>query len=152
MTGCCAKTTPAVALVDGWVRIVSRVLAPGLTVIDGLVFGVFDGCVRSEAVSVWLGAVFRVMLNSFVPATRELVTATAAGSLGAIFIESVTVFTRFQLASTALTVALKAVPAFCVAGVPVLPFAVPGAAISPGASNCSLVKAATLTVVGEIGV
>src|SRR5258707_11367837 len=32
-TGCCAKATPAVALVEGWVWIVTRLAAAGLTVI-----------------------------------------------------------------------------------------------------------------------
>ena len=40
--------------------------------------------------------------------------------------------TGFQLASTALTVTLKLLPAVCADGVPVLPVAVPGAAVSPG--------------------
>ncbi len=47
--------------------------------------------------------------------------------------------------STAFTVALKAAPAICAVGVPVLPLAVPGALVSPGASNCSFTKAAGLT-------
>src|SRR2546426_316983 len=55
--------------------------------------------------------------------------------------------TAFQLASTALTVTLKAVPALCAVGVPVLPVALPGAAVSPGTSTCSFVKAAALTVI-----
>ena len=38
-------------------------------------------------------------------------------------------------------------PAVCAVGVPVLPVAVPGAAVSPGISNCSFVNAPTLTVV-----
>ena len=40
--------------------------------------------------------------------------------------------TTFQFASTALTVTLKAPPAVWADGVPVLPLAVPGAAVSPG--------------------
>src|SRR5436305_8074664 len=54
--------------------------------------------------------------------------------------------TRFQLASTALTVALNAAPAAWAVGVPVLPVAVPGAAVSPGTSNCSFTNAAAVTV------
>ena len=50
----------------------------------------------------------------------------------------VTVFTRFQLASTALTITPSPVPATCVVGVPVLPLPVPGAALSPGINTCSL--------------
>ena len=55
------------------------------------------------------------------------------------------VLTTFQLASTALTVTLKAVPAVWAAGVPVLPVVVPGAGVSPGANNCSFTKPAALT-------
>ena len=55
--------------------------------------------------------------------------------------------TRFQLASTALTVTLKAPPAVCADGVPVLPEAVPGAAVSPGIRICSFANAPALIVV-----
>src|SRR5439155_16590186 len=54
--------------------------------------------------------------------------------------------TRFQLASTALTVALKARPDVRAVAVPVLPVAVPGAAVSPGTSNCNFTNAPTVTV------
>ena len=40
--------------------------------------------------------------------------------------------TGFQFASTALTVTLNVAPAVCAYGVPVLPVALPGAAVSPG--------------------
>src|SRR5664279_3319279 len=63
---------------------------------------------------------------------------------------SMTVLTRFQFASTALTVTLKALPAVCADGLPVLPLAVPGAAVSPGNSSCSLVKAPALIVVAGL--
>ena len=42
------------------------------------------------------------------------------------------VLTGFQLASTARTVTLNAVPAVWAVAVPLLPLAVPGAALSPG--------------------
>ena len=59
--------------------------------------------------------------------------------------------TAFQLASTALAVTLKAVPVDCAVGVPVLPVAVPGAAVSPGARICSLANGPTATVMlGEV--
>src|SRR5437899_8849278 len=58
----------------------------------------------------------------------------------------VIVFTRFQYASTDLTVTLKAVPAAWAVGVPLLPVAVPGAAVSPGTSNCSFTNGPALTV------
>src|SRR5438105_4735843 len=53
--------------------------------------------------------------------------------------------TTFQYASTALTVALREVPAVCVLGLPVLPVDDPGAAVSPGRSSCSFVKLAAFT-------
>src|SRR5258708_30117925 len=52
---------------------------------------------------------------------------------------------KFQLASTALTVTVKAAPAVCAVGAPVLPLAVPGAAVSPGTSNWSLARAPAFT-------
>jgi hypothetical protein len=54
------------------------------------------------------------------------------------------------LASTALTVTLNAEPAVCAEGVPVLPVALPGAAVSPGSSSWSFVKAPGLTVVAGL--
>src|SRR5207247_3903121 len=45
----------------------------------------------------------------------------------------------------ALTVTLKAVPVGCAVGVPVLPVAVPGAAVSPGARICSLANVPAFT-------
>src|SRR5439155_25168056 len=59
----------------------------------------------------------------------------------------VTVLTTFQLASTALTVTLKAVPAPAEAGTPSLPVALPGAAVSPGTSSCILAKVPAFTVI-----
>src|SRR6185369_16712485 len=54
---------------------------------------------------------------------------------------SATVETGFQLASTALTVTSKAVPAIWASGVPVLPVAVPGTAVWPGTRICNFVNA-----------
>src|SRR5438477_153138 len=54
--------------------------------------------------------------------------------------------TRFQLASTALTVTVNGVPAVWAVGVPVLPVAVPGAAVSPGNRICRFTNAPTFTV------
>ena len=53
--------------------------------------------------------------------------------------------TRFQFVSTALTVTLNALPAVRPAGVPVLPVAVPGAAVYPGISNWSFANVAAFT-------
>src|SRR5436190_18117497 len=58
--------------------------------------------------------------------------------------------TKFQLASTALTIRLKAAPAVSVLGVPTFPLVVPGAAVSPGAKIWSLAKAPGLTVIAGL--
>src|SRR5437870_2390903 len=55
--------------------------------------------------------------------------------------------TRFHAASTDRIVTLNAVPAVCAVGVPVLPVAVPGAAVSPGTRICNLEKAPALAVI-----
>src|SRR6266542_831370 len=120
---------------------------PAFTVRDGLVLAVLLVSLASLAVTVRLPAVFRLTLKVCVPATRAALAGSAAlASEDVIPIMSVTVVTRFQFASTALTVTLKAVPAFWAVGVPVLPVAVPGAAVSPGTSSCSFTKAPVLTV------
>src|SRR5437588_797310 len=72
------------------------------------------------------------------------------GSLEVMPTVSPSLLTRFQFASAALTVTMKALPAVCAAGVPVLPVAVPGAAVSPGASSCNLANAPALTVIGGL--
>src|SRR5262249_56587463 len=64
--------------------------------------------------------------------------------------KSETVFTKFQFASTAFTVTLNAAPAVCAVGVPALPVAVPGAAVSPGASASNLANAPAFTVTVEL--
>src|SRR5438876_219720 len=102
----------------------------------GLVLGVLEGWLTSEAVTDVLPAVLSVRLEVFVPAT----SAALAGKMALVSDEvsptvSVALVTRFQLASTPLTVTLKAVPAVCAVGAPLLPVGVPGAAISPGTSN-----------------
>src|SRR5438876_11933760 len=95
----------------------------------------------SEAVTVWLGKVLSVTLKLFTPeAKAALIGNVALLSEEVMPTVSVTFVTTFQLASTALTVRLKAVPAVVAPGVPVLPLAVPGEAVSPGTSNCSLVN------------
>jgi len=53
---------------------------------------------------------------------------------------------KFQFASTAFTVRLNVLPAVCVAGVPVFPVLVPGAAVSPGTSNCNFANEPDATV------
>lgn len=84
---------------------------PALTVIEGLVFAVFVPSVMFVAVSVEAPTVFKVTLNVFVPATSAaLAGSVALGSLDVIPAVLVTVFTRFQYRSTALTVTLNDVP------------------------------------------
>src|SRR5207249_316619 len=79
----------------------------------------------SLAVIVGLPAVLSVTLNVFVPATSAAGAGKAAlVSLEVIAAVSVTVLTRFQSASTALTVTVNAVPAVWAVGVPGVP--VPG--------------------------
>ena len=85
--------------------------APALTVIEGLMSGVFDGVVMSEAMIIAVPAVFKVTLKVFVPAT----SAASLGNVAAPSSElrwtvSVEV-TTFQPSSTALIVTGKGVPA-----------------------------------------
>ena len=87
------------------------VKAPALTVIAELVLLGIVACVVSEAVTVVLPAVFSVTLKGFVPETSwALAGSTTLASLEVIATVSFVLIT-FQLASTALTVTLKAVPA-----------------------------------------
>src|SRR5438552_37462 len=101
----------------------------------------------SLAVTVELPAVLSVRLKVCVPFTRVVLAGKVALLSEALIpTVSVTVLTAFQLASTALTVTVKALPAACAAGVPVFPMALPGAAVSPGARICSLVNGPELTI------
>ena len=135
------------AAVSPGTRSWSFVNAPALTVMDGLVFAVFDPSEISVAVSVLLPAVFSVTLKVLVPLTSAaLAGRDALASFEVIPTTSVTLLTMFQFASTAFTVTVKAVPAVRLLGVPVLPEGDPGEAVSPGTSNCSLVNAPALTV------
>src|ERR1043166_6938255 len=112
----------------------------GLTEMAGLVLGALLASVTLVAVMVKLPLALKVTLNDFVPATRAAFAGrVAVESVEVIFTVSVTVLTRFQLASTAVTVTAKKVPEIWLVGVPVLPEALPGAAVSPGTSNCNFV-------------
>src|ERR1051326_683155 len=112
-----------------------------------LVFAVFVPSVASVAVTVGMPAVLSVTLKLRVPATKAALEGRAAfESDEEIAIVSVALVMRFQLASTALTVTVNALPAVWEAGVPVFPETVPGAAVSPGARIWSLLKAPGLTV------
>src|SRR5439155_14839120 len=97
------------------------------------------------AVSVWLPAVLNVTLNVCAPETKAVFAGGVAfASLDVIATLSLTFVVKFQNASTALTVTLNAVPAVRAVGVPVLPVALPGDAVSPGTSSCSFANAAGL--------
>src|SRR5262245_23446667 len=63
---------------------------------------------------------------------------------------SVMLLITFQNWSTAFTVALTAVPAVRGEGEPVFPEADPGAAVSPGISSCTFVKAVGMTEIGAL--
>ena len=125
--------------------------APAVTVVAGLVFAVFVPSVTSVAVTVRLPAVSSVTAKVCVPATSAAFAGSCAfASLDVMRTVSATELTRFQFASTAFTVTLNAVPAVRAVGVPVLPVAVPGAAVSPGSRICSFVNAPGFTVVAGL--
>src|SRR5439155_27072332 len=128
-------------------RIWSLVNAPTRTWMDGVVEVWSDGWITSEAVRVALPAVLSVTLRLLVPVTSAALAGSAAFASLEVTATVSLVFTTFRLASTALTVTLKAAPAVWSDGVPVLPLAVPGAAVSPGASNCNFTNAPALTVI-----
>src|SRR5262249_43202099 len=120
--------------------------APAVTEMEELVLLVLVPSLASLAVTVRAPELFRVTLNSCVPPTNApFAGKVALASDEVIATVSMTLETTFQFASTALTVTLKAVPPAWVAGVPVLPLAVPGAAVSPGARTCSLLNAPGFT-------
>src|SRR5436190_21890553 len=111
---------------------------PIVTVIAGLVLAVFAPSVISVAVTVCEPRVLSVTLNAFVPAMSAAFAGNVALLSGDVTpAVCVIVLTKFQFASTALTVTLNAVPAPVDVGEPILPAPVPGAAVSPGTSNCS---------------
>lgn len=117
------------------------------TVIDGLVLAVLVPSVASVAVIVCEPVAPKVTLKTWVPeASAAFGGRVAAKSVEVMATTSLAVGMRFQFASTALTVTLKAPPKFWLSGVPVFPEADPAAAVSPGTSNCSLANAPELTV------
>ncbi len=124
--------------------------APALIVVAGLVFAVIAPFVISVDVNVAVPAVLAVTESVLVPAT----SAALAGSVALASVEvmpTVSVeLTGFQLASTAFTVTLKLPPAVCALGAPVLPEAVPGAAVSPGIRIWSFAKTPALIVVAGL--
>jgi len=118
-------------------------------VIEGLVLPAMAVCVTFDAVIVALGCVLSVTVKFFVPPAKAAFAGrTAVASLDVSLIVSF-VLIRFQFASTALTVTENARFVISSDGVPVLPVPEPGAAASPGTSNCSFANAPALTVVVE---
>ena len=124
--------------------------APAITVVGCPVLEVIDALVTSDAVTVCVPAVLKVTAKVWVPETKLAFGGkVAAGSLEVIDILSAEE-TTFQLASTAFTVTLKEVPAVCTVGVPDLPVAVPGAAVTPGINNLNFVNAPAFTIRFEL--
>ena len=82
----------------------------------------------------------------FVPATSAAFAGRLAWPSDEVIATVSLLLTGFQLASTALTVTLNAEPEACGLGVPVLPLALPGAAVSPGSRICSFANAPAPTV------
>src|SRR6185436_12189695 len=112
----------------------------------GLVLGVLVPSSRSVAVRVKPPLALNATVRLVVPAARTVLGGSmAVASLELRTTVSLTVLTRFQKASAALTVTAKELPTIWALGVPVLPLRLPGAALSPGTSNCNWVKAAGLT-------
>src|SRR6266542_1723347 len=124
--------------------------APGFTVTAGLVLAATAVCVMFEAVSVRLPTVLSVTLKVWVPATSAALEGKAAFASLEVMPTVSLVLIGFQQPSTALTVTVKAVPAVCAVGVPVLPVALPGAAVSPGNNSCSLASVPGVIVMGGL--
>src|SRR5256885_1336619 len=118
---------------------------------DGLVLGVLVPSVMSVAVAVALPAVLSVQLRVWLPLAKAASAGRVALASEALRpTVSVTFVIRFQLASTARTVTENDAPAVCEVGDPVLPLAVPGAAISPGKRSCKREKAPPFTVIAGV--
>src|SRR5215471_1274455 len=112
----------------------------------GLVLAVLLPSATSVAVTVKEPLLFKVTAKVCVPAaSAALGGSVAVESLEVMPTVSAGLLMRFQLASTEFTVTLNVVKALWVAGVPVLPLALSGAAVSPGTNNCNLTNAPALT-------
>src|SRR5436305_1617827 len=104
----------------------------------------------SVAVKVALPAVLAVIENVLVPATSAALAGSAAFASELVIATVSVEVTGFQFASTAFPVTLKLEPAVCADGEPVLPEALPGAAVSPGMRSWSFANAAALIVVAGL--
>ena len=136
---------------DGLSDEINVVVVPALlTAINGLVL-VLAASALSVAVTELLLAVLRVTLNVCVPALNAASTGNvAARSDDVMRMASEIELRKFQFASTALTVTVKGTPSVSGVGVPVFPLSVPGAAASPGTSNCTFANAPALTAKLEL--
>jgi hypothetical protein len=94
-----------------------------LTVMPGLVSAVLLPSVTSLAVTVREPGVFSVTENVFVPPTSAALEGSVAAESEEVIPTVSVEETWFQLASTALTVTVKAEPSSCALGLPVLPVA-----------------------------
>ncbi len=92
-------------------RICSLVNTPAVAVIDGLVFAVLVPSVISVAVTVQLPALLKVRAKVLVPADNAALAGLVSFGSVAVTPTVWVLLARFQLASTALTVTLKALPA-----------------------------------------
>src|SRR5258708_6875079 len=91
------------------------------------------------------------MLKLLVPVGRGATGGSDSnGSVEVMFMVLGTVAATFQQASPELTVTLYPVPALSALGVPVLPLDAPGAAVSPGTSNCSFTNEPALTLIAGL--
>src|SRR5437868_5378082 len=103
-------TLPGDAVSPG-TRSCSLANAPGLTVKEELVLALMPGVVTSEAVTLALPAVLAVTLKVFAPFTRAALAGKPALRSFEVIATVSLVVTKFQLASTALTVRVNGVPA-----------------------------------------
>ena len=108
----CAEGVPALpatvpgAAVSPGIRICILVWPPGLIVMEGLVFAVLVPSLMSVAVTVAVPAVLSVTAKVFVPATNTALAGKVALASEQVIPTVCVLLTRFQLASTALTVML----------------------------------------------
>src|SRR5262249_8971070 len=104
---------------------------------------------KSVAETMFVPGTLEVSGNCQAPAdSRAFAGKVAIASLEAILTRSVTLFIRFQLSSTALTVIVNCTSGAWANGVPDFPVTLPGANVSPGASTRSLVNGPALTTTG----
>ena len=91
-TGCCAKGTPAVAELEGWVANTILLAGAGFTTVCEPVTGDLVPSLASDALTVWLPAVKKVIFKLRVPAINGVLEGSVAfGSLEATATTSVTV-------------------------------------------------------------